>query len=100
MINAGRAWFILSISASRSFIVNRGRAPLSRAAGLPAGVGPSTGVFRAVPRSGRVGLIDRETLKRPLDCAARVFDTRTRAEFTGEDARNRSRSGDLPGGQP
>jgi thiosulfate/3-mercaptopyruvate sulfurtransferase len=26
-----------------------------------------------------------------------VFDTRTRAEFTGEDARNRSRSGHLPG---
>ena len=26
-----------------------------------------------------------------------MFDSRTRAEFTGEDARNRSRSGHLPG---
>ena len=33
----------------------------------------------------------------PLDGRAHVFDTRTRAEFTGEDARNRARSGHLPG---
>jgi hypothetical protein len=38
-------------------------------------------------------LVDRETLKRQLDGAAHVFDTRTRAEFRGDDALNRSRSG-------
>ena len=32
-----------------------------------------------------------------IDGRAHVFDTRTRAEFTGEDARNRARSGHLPG---
>ena len=35
--------------------------------------------------------------KLQLDGDAQVFDSRTRAEFTGEDARNRSRSGHLPG---
>jgi 3-mercaptopyruvate sulfurtransferase SseA len=40
---------------------------------------------------------DREILKHQLEGAADVFDTRTRAEFTGEDARNRTRSGHLPG---
>jgi thiosulfate/3-mercaptopyruvate sulfurtransferase len=64
---------------------------------VPAGTGPSKGVFWAVPGSGSVGLVDREALKRQLDGAAHVFDTRTRAEFTGEDARNRARSGHLPG---
>src|SRR5207302_10947670 len=44
----------------------------------------------AVPGSGPVGLIDRETLRDQLDGRAHVFDTRTRAEFTGEDARNRA----------
>ena len=43
------------------------------------------------------GLRGRETLRDQLDGRAHVFDTRTRAEFTGEDARNRARSGHLPG---
>ena len=64
---------------------------------MPVGVGPSKGVFRAVPGTGSVGLADQETLKHQLDGTAHVFDTRTRAEFTGADARNRSRSGHLPG---
>ena len=50
-----------------------------------------------MPGSGPVGLVDRETLRDQLDGRAQVFDTRTRAEFTGEDARNRARSGHLPG---
>jgi thiosulfate/3-mercaptopyruvate sulfurtransferase len=97
MTNAARVWFILQYFGIKAVILNGGWPALSRAGRLPEGAGPSTGVFRAVPGSGSVGLIDRETLKRQLDGAAHVFDTRTRAEFTGEDARNRARSGHLPG---
>src|SRR4051794_35140134 len=50
-----------------------------------------------MPGSGAVGLVDRETLRDLLDGRGHVFDTRTRAELTGEDARNRARSGHLPG---
>jgi thiosulfate/3-mercaptopyruvate sulfurtransferase len=42
-------------------------------------------------------LVDRETLNGQLDSDAHVFDTRTRAEFTGEDVRNRTRARHLPG---
>ena len=97
MTNAARVWFVLQYFGIKAVIVNGGWPALSQAAVLPTGAGPSKGVFRAVPGSGAVGLVDRETLKRQLDGAAHVFDTRTRAEFTGEDARNRARSGHLPG---
>jgi thiosulfate/3-mercaptopyruvate sulfurtransferase len=97
MTNAARVWFILQYFGLEAIIVNGGWPALSGASGLPEAAGPSTGVLGAVPGSGFVGLIDRETLKRQLDGAAHVFDTRTRAEFTGEDARNRARSGHLPG---
>ena len=97
MTNAARVWFILQYFGIKAVILNGGWPALSGAAGLPPGAGPSTGAFRAVPGSGSVGLIDRETLKPQLEGAAHVFDTRTRAEFTGDDARNRSRSGHLPG---
>src|ERR1700757_4443753 len=92
-----RGWFILPYFGIKAVILNGGWPALSAAAGVPPGAEPSKGVFRAVPGSGSVGLIDRETLKRQLEGAAHVFDTRTRAEFTGDDARNRSRSGHLPG---
>ena len=97
MTNAARVWFILQYFGVRAVILNGGWTALSAAARLPAGAGPSKAVFRAAPGAGSVGLIDRETLKRQLGAEAHVFDTRTRAEFTGEDARNRSRSGHLPG---
>jgi thiosulfate/3-mercaptopyruvate sulfurtransferase len=97
MTNAARVWFILQYFGAKTVILNGGWPALSAASGLPAGAGPSKAVFRAAPGAGSVGLIDRETLKRQLGAEAHVFDTRTRAEFTGEDARNRSRSGHLPG---
>ena len=97
MTNAARVWFILQYFGVKAVILNGGWPALSAVAGLPAGAGPAQGPFHAVPGSGSVGLIDRETLKRQLDGAAHVFDTRTRAEFAGEDARNRARSGHLPG---
>jgi thiosulfate/3-mercaptopyruvate sulfurtransferase len=97
MTNAARVWFILQYFGINSVILNGGWPVLFSATGLPAGAEASMDVFRAVPGSGSVGLIDRETLKGQLDGKAHVFDTRTRAEFTGEDARKRSRSGHLPG---
>jgi len=97
MTNAARVWFILQYFGIKAVILNGGWPALSAAARLPAGAGPSKAVFPAVPGAGSVGLVDRETLKNQLGADAHVFDTRTRAEFTGEDARNRSRSGHLPG---
>ena len=97
MTNAARVWFILQYFGIKSVILNGGWPVLSSATGLPEGVGLSKGGFRAAPGAGSVGLVDRETLKRQLDGDAHVFDTRTRAEFTGEDMRNRTRAGHLPG---
>jgi thiosulfate/3-mercaptopyruvate sulfurtransferase len=97
MTNAARVWFILQYFGLKAAILNGGWPMLSSAAApLPASK-PSGSVFRTVPGAGSVGLVDRETLKRQLDGEAHVFDTRTRAEFTGEDMRNRMRGGHLPG---
>jgi thiosulfate/3-mercaptopyruvate sulfurtransferase len=97
MTNAARVWFILQYFGVKAVILNGGWPVLSSASGLPIAVEPSKKGFRAVPAAGSVGLVDRETLKRQLDGGAHVFDTRTRAEFTGEDMRNRTRAGHLPG---
>ena len=78
-------------------ILNGGWPALAGTTGLPASAAPRPAVSMRSPGAGPVGVIDRETLKRQLDGGAQVFDSRTRAEFTGEDARNRSRSGHLPG---
>jgi thiosulfate/3-mercaptopyruvate sulfurtransferase len=64
---------------------------------LPAAAAASAGPIKATLDAGAVGLVDRETLKQRLNGAAHVFDSRTRAEFTGEDSRGRARSGHLPG---
>ncbi len=97
MTNAARVWFILQYYGLNAVILNGGWPALASETGLPPAAAPSAGGFRAVPGSGSVGLVDRETLRDQLDGRAQVFDTRTRAEFTGEDARNRARSGHLPG---
>jgi thiosulfate/3-mercaptopyruvate sulfurtransferase len=97
MTNAARVWFILQYFGVKAVILNGGWPVLSSATGLPIPVKPSSGGFRAVPGAGSVGLVNRETLKCQLDGDAHVFDTRTRAEFTGEDMRNRPRGGHLPG---
>jgi thiosulfate/3-mercaptopyruvate sulfurtransferase len=97
MTNAARVWFILQYYGLKVVILNGGWPALASATELPPATPPSAGGFRAVPGSGSVGLVDRETLRDQLDGRAHVFDTRTRAEFTGEDTRNRARSGHLPG---
>ena len=97
MTNAARVWFILQYYGLKAVILNGGWPVLASASGLPPAAAALSGGFRAVPGSGPVGLVDRETLRDQLDGRAHVLDTRTRAEFTGEDARNRARSGHLPG---
>jgi thiosulfate/3-mercaptopyruvate sulfurtransferase len=97
MTDAARVWFVLQYFGIKAAILNGGWPMLASATGLPAGAVSSKSGFRAIPGSGPVGLVDRETLKRQLGGAAHVFDTRTRAEFTGEDMRNRPRGGHLPG---
>ena len=97
MTNAARVWFVLQYYGLNCLILNGGWPALAAAGTLPTGAGPSGGSFRAVAGAGPVGLVDRETLKGQLNGAAQVFDTRTRGEFTGEDARGRPRGGHLPG---
>ena len=97
MTNAARVWFILQYFGVKTVILNGGWPAFSSATGLPMGAISTKSGFRAIPASGSVGLVDRETLKRQLDGDAHVFDTRTRAEFTGEDMRKRTRGGHLPG---
>jgi thiosulfate/3-mercaptopyruvate sulfurtransferase len=96
MTNAARVWFVLQYFGVPCLIANGGW-PALAAGSVPPGVGPAGGGLRLSPGSGAVGVVDRETLKGQLDGAAHVFDSRTRAEFTGEDARGRPRSGHLPG---
>jgi thiosulfate/3-mercaptopyruvate sulfurtransferase len=97
MTNAARVWFILQYFGAPCVIVNGGWPVLAGATDLPASAPASTGGFHATAGAGAVGLVDRHTLKQQLDGDAQVFDSRTRAEFTGEDSRNRARSGHLPG---
>jgi thiosulfate/3-mercaptopyruvate sulfurtransferase len=89
--------FILQYYGLNAVILNGGWPALASATELPSATALSASGFRAVPGSGSVGLVNRETLRDQLDGRAHVFDTRTRAEYTGEDARNRARSGHLPG---
>jgi len=97
MTNAARVWFILQYFGARCVILNGGWPALAAAGDLPAAAPPAAVPFQAVAGEGVVGVVDRETLKRQLDGQAHVFDSRTRAEFTGEDARGRPRGGHLPG---
>jgi len=96
MTNAARVWFILQYFGAGSVVLNGGW-PAIASANLPPAAPPAAAPFHAVAGTGAVGVVDRDTLRRQLDGGAHVFDSRTRAEFTGEDARGRSRSGHLPG---
>jgi len=97
MTNAARVWFILQYFGLKCLILNGGWSALAQAGAMPAGQPASAGTIRVLPASGTVGLVDRDTLKSQFGGAAHVFDTRTRAEYTGEDKRNRARGGHLPG---
>ena len=95
MTNAARVWFVLQYYGVPCLILNGGFP--GAGANVPPGAGPSASGARAQPGAGTVGVVDRGTLKSQLNGAAHIFDSRTRAEFTGEDARGRPRGGHLPG---
>ena len=97
MTNAARVWFVLQYFGIPCLIVNGGWPAIAAAPTIPAGVTAGTHSFKATPASGRVGLVDRTVLKGQLNGGAHVFDSRTQAEFTGEDSRGRPRAGHLPG---
>lgn len=97
MTNAARVWFVLQYYGLKCLILSGGWPVLSGASGLPPSTAPAAGGFHATAGAGSVGVIDRETLKGQLNGEAHVFDSRTRAEFTGEDMRKRARGGHLPG---
>jgi thiosulfate/3-mercaptopyruvate sulfurtransferase len=97
MTNAARVWFILQYFGLPSAILNGGWPALAAAGGVPAGAPPATGGVHVTVGAGAVGVVDRSILKQQLNGQAHVFDSRTRGEYTGEDSRNRARSGHLPG---
>ena len=71
MTNAARVWFILQYYGLKAVIVNGGWPLLAGATGLPPAAAVSSVGFRAVPGSGPVGLVDRESLRDQLDGRAR-----------------------------
>lgn len=96
MTNAARVWFMLQHFGGKGVIVNGGW-PAMQGQPMPAGIGPVSPGFKLRPGSGAVALYDRERLKAEVGTKAQVYDTRTRAEYTGEDPRKNARGGHLPG---
>jgi thiosulfate/3-mercaptopyruvate sulfurtransferase len=98
LTDAARTWFVLQYFGIKTVIVNGGWPAMAATGALPAGAEASWAPVGATPGAGSVGLVDRQTLKHQLEAKqADVFDTRTRAEFTGEDKRKNARGGHLPG---
>ncbi|MGR9145537.1 sulfurtransferase (plasmid) [Rhizobium leguminosarum] len=98
MTEAARVWFILQHYGVETFILNGGWPEIAgRPELLDAARPPEGGAFKAIPGSGRVGLVDRQILKAKIGSDVRIFDARTRGEFDGRDLRRNSRGGHLPG---
>ncbi|MFB2531933.1 sulfurtransferase [Paracoccus sp. p3-h83] len=93
MTEAARVWFILQYFGLPATVLNGGLAALSA---IPPQVPPSSVALVLDPGAGRVGLSEREGLKRELP-NVQIFDARTAAEFRGEDLKGNSRGGHLPG---
>jgi thiosulfate/3-mercaptopyruvate sulfurtransferase len=99
MTEAARVWFILQYYGADAAILNGGWPAIEKRddfleATLPL-IAPSA--FDAQPGAGRVGLVDRQTLKAELDSDVRIFDARTKGEYGGNDLRRNARGGHLPG---
>jgi thiosulfate/3-mercaptopyruvate sulfurtransferase len=97
MTEAARAWFILQYYGVETFILNGGWPEIAGPDILDAARPPESGIFEAIPGSGRVGLVDRQILKAQIGSDVRIFDARTRGEFDGKDLRRNARGGHLPG---
>ncbi len=98
MIEAARVWFILQHFGAKVRLLNGGW-PVLVEAGFEASrenVQPARGSFNARPGKGMVTLIDRHTLKEKVGTEVRVLDTRSTAEYRGEDLKSNPRGGRLP----
>ncbi|WP_114966018.1 sulfurtransferase [Alkalilacustris brevis] len=99
MTAAARVWFILQYFGLPVRLLNGGLPALKAAEALPALTRPATGGALAEPKapgSGAAGLVDRHALRAALG-QVNVFDTRSAAEFSGEDMRSNPRGGHLRG---
>jgi len=93
MTEAARVWFVLQYFGLPVAVLNGGLAALDR---IPRQVPRTTEPFALRPGSGKVGLKERTGLKAELG-DVQVFDTRSAAEFRGEDLKGNPRGGHLPG---
>jgi thiosulfate/3-mercaptopyruvate sulfurtransferase len=96
---AARVWFILQYFGARALILNGGWPAIEGRTELPAAAAssPAPSEFRARPGAGRVGLVDRQTLKTAVGGDVRILDARTAGEFSGDDLRRNARGGHIPG---
>ena len=94
MVEAARVWFILQYFGVPAVILNGGW-PEVQGAGLTS-ADPDPRAVTLKPDSGRIGLMDRARLKESLHTET-VFDTRTEAEYRGQDLKSNARGGHLPG---
>lgn len=105
MTEAARGWFLLQHFGVPAAVVDGGwpaAEPVLRAAGLidtgPL-ASPAAAAFVPRPGAGRVALTERAPLRDALadGSGPQVFDTRSRAEYVGEDLKKNRRGGRLPG---
>lgn len=94
MTEAARVWFILQHFGVDCTVLNGGYPGVDMAGLTGADATPAN--LTLAPGTGRVGLTDRAALKAQLDRVA-IMDTRTDAEFQGQDLRANARGGRLPG---
>ncbi|WP_244635883.1 sulfurtransferase [Chthonobacter albigriseus] len=95
MTEAARIWFLFQVFGVEARVLDGG---LPALAGVCLGeVGPvSASQVIARPGAGRVQVVDRAELGARLGSVT-ILDARTEREFSGEDLRNNSRGGHLPG---
>lgn len=97
MVPAARVWFVLQLYGVRAFIINGGWPAMRRVGTLRLGAPESPRSFWVTTGLGPVGVIEKNDLRDQLPMQARVFDTRTAPEYSGEQPRSNPRAGHLPG---
>lgn len=99
--DAARAWFILQWAGVDAAVVDGGWPALRALPGFEAETTTQTPVpvryQRPADHAPVVGLVDRHGLRAQLGGAVQVLDSRSKAEYTGEDLRSNARGGHIPG---
>jgi thiosulfate/3-mercaptopyruvate sulfurtransferase len=97
MVPAARVWFVLQLYGAKVRIVNGGWPAMRRVGALRLGAPEALESFAVRTGVGPVGVVAKHDLRDQLPGQARVFDTRTAKEYSGEDQRQNPRGGHLPG---